>query len=172
MTAYRLSNAALASNAQAVIRETDGASIPPDARNRDFQAYLDWLGAGNTPNPAPTPTAAQSAQTQYAAAIAAGLKATFSTTTALSATYALDANTQTAMRSEMISIAVNGTFTNGKTARSWPDASGNFHSFTIAAFKAFATTCALYLDQIATAQATAAAGQSASWPSASVTING
>ena len=30
-------------------------SIPPDPANTDFAAYLAWLEAGNTPEPAPEP---------------------------------------------------------------------------------------------------------------------
>lgn len=35
-----------------VLRTRDNASIPFDADNRDYQAYLKWLEAGNTPEPA------------------------------------------------------------------------------------------------------------------------
>ena len=35
-----------------VIRTTDGAAIPFDPDNTDYQAYLKWLEAGNTPLPA------------------------------------------------------------------------------------------------------------------------
>jgi len=42
-----------------VIRKSDGAFIPFDERNMDYQYYLQWLGHGYTPDPADTLTQAE-----------------------------------------------------------------------------------------------------------------
>jgi hypothetical protein len=33
-----------------IVRDEDGAFIPFDPGNRDYQKYLKWLDEGNTPN--------------------------------------------------------------------------------------------------------------------------
>ncbi|MFD2235458.1 hypothetical protein [Phaeospirillum tilakii] len=40
-----------------VIREGDGACIPPDPANGDYAAYLAWVAAGGVPDPAPAAAA-------------------------------------------------------------------------------------------------------------------
>jgi hypothetical protein len=39
-----------------ILRTTDGAHIPFDPANTDYQAYLKWLSEGNSPLPADEPT--------------------------------------------------------------------------------------------------------------------
>jgi hypothetical protein len=50
MAEYRMVNAP--GTAGWVQRMVDGAFIPPDARNRDRQAYEAWVNQGNTLDPA------------------------------------------------------------------------------------------------------------------------
>jgi len=38
--------------AQSIKRTTDGAIIPFDPANTDYQEYLKWVAEGNTPEPA------------------------------------------------------------------------------------------------------------------------
>jgi hypothetical protein len=38
--------------ADGIVRTTDGACIPFDPDNTDYQAYLEWVAEGNTPLPA------------------------------------------------------------------------------------------------------------------------
>jgi hypothetical protein len=40
-----------------IIRLSDNAYIPQAPGNRDYREYLEWLEAGNTPEPAPPPPA-------------------------------------------------------------------------------------------------------------------
>ena len=41
----------LTASASCITRDIDGACIPFDEANTDYQAYLRWLADGNTPNP-------------------------------------------------------------------------------------------------------------------------
>jgi hypothetical protein len=58
----------------AVIRSADGAHIPADPRNRDYQEFVAWVKAGNSPDPADPVVADPDAlpSIDYGAAIPAG----------------------------------------------------------------------------------------------------
>jgi len=48
---YRMTDNALPTDRQGIVRVSDGTSIPPDSQNADFQIYTAWLEAGNKPDP-------------------------------------------------------------------------------------------------------------------------
>lgn len=43
-------------NTTSIKRDSDGAMIPADPKNRDFQEYLAWVAGGGIPTPLPSKT--------------------------------------------------------------------------------------------------------------------
>ena len=62
---YQLTSTAM------IVRGADNATIPADPRNADYQAYLAWVAAGNTPTPVTPPSLAELKASLAAAASAA-----------------------------------------------------------------------------------------------------
>jgi len=57
-------------NSTSIIRLLDNACIPADPANTDYAAYIVWIKAGNTPEPAdipPAPTYAELRRAEYPA---------------------------------------------------------------------------------------------------------
>jgi hypothetical protein len=49
---YKLVNSIVDGSLNCIKRTSDGALIPIDEANSDYQQYLKWLSEGNTPLPA------------------------------------------------------------------------------------------------------------------------
>ena len=130
--------------ATAIILRDDGASIPTDPGNTDYQVYLAWVAAGNTPTPytPPAPTPASLA----AAALAAGLTITSTSTPALNGTYACDTQTTLEIAQVDLYVLQNGTFPGGMTSYPWTDATGGVHVFpNITLYKEWAVAIANFV---------------------------
>jgi hypothetical protein len=165
---YTLTSSTLAADAQTVIRDADGANIPPDPRNADFQAYLAWLGAGNTPTlykaPAATP------QSIYDAAMAAGIEITSTATPTLNAAYAIDPTMQQRIQGIVAGITAGKGLPGGGSTFEWEDQSAIPHVFTSADFVNFAAAVENYVYGLIMTLAALKAGQPATWPTAAATI--
>lgn len=164
MTLYQLTSGS------SIIRTSDGAFIPADPANRDYQAYLAWVAAGNTADAVTAQTLAQQAATLLATNIAAGIVLTSTGTPALNSTYALDAVSQGQVFQIGLYANQFGVFPSGGSILEYPDATGTAHNFTVVAFVAFLKAVASLVAAITTQAGIMAHGGTPSWPSQSATI--
>jgi hypothetical protein len=114
------------------------------------------------PPAAPAPTLTQ----QATALLATGCAIVSTATPALNATYACDAESRADILSEMVSILAVGAFTNGSASLAWPDVTGAQHTFTVAQFKALATSLGGFVGTLKPL----AAGATGALPAQPVTI--
>lgn len=177
----RSATAILHALVQAVAPTMVGVSIGSWADRATWKVSYD---PGNPPTPAQIsaaqnviagfdPNGAQAtAQDTFEQALAAGITLTWTVSTTLNDTYAIDEATQIRMLTERVSVAVNNAFTNGTTTLQWYGMTGTLHSMTMAQAGAFVKTVWQYLTALFVARATALGGGTPSWPLPNITITG
>jgi hypothetical protein len=156
--------------------DTTWAHYPnlPDASNllgmsqQQWAARLGglWAVQGGTLVPYSPPVPAPSLAQQAATMLAGGLMVSSSGDGALNATYPCDSLTQQHVSAEIVSLLLNGTFTDGATTISWLDAAGNAHALSIDQYKSLATALAAFV----TSCVRCISGQSTTLPSNQATI--
>lgn len=150
----------------AIIRLSDDARIPSDARNSDYKVYLAWVALGNVAQPSAAPTP----DTTLALVLATGIAVTSTGTPSLSASYALDAISQAQLFQIGTFAKAFGFFPSGASTQAYPDGAGIPHTFTTTQFVNLLLVCAAYVSAAQTTAAILDAGGSTSWPTASATI--
>lgn len=135
------------------IRSGDGAFIPWSAAAAggpaDTGGYVAsiWKADGS-PVPSAYAAPAVTPQDKFSSAIVAGVTLTWSSSTSLNGLWDADDQTQHELNSEIVSILLNGVFTNGQSTRVWLDYNYGAHTFTVAQFKLFATAIGGYVDNL------------------------
>lgn len=95
------------------------------------------------------PTTAQLATAAALAKAQQGIQIVSSATSTLNGTYPIDAQAQSFVQAQQVSILTQRTFTNGQTTMPWADTSGAVHLFpNTATFTAFAKAYGAYVIQL------------------------
>ena len=106
----------------------------------------------------------------YANAIAAGITLTWTSSTTLNGTYALDQTSMGKLNTIWTVVLANGTFPNGTALQPWHRADGTAVTFSSPQFKAFGTAVSKDIAQLDAAQISQAGGGNPTWPSNAVLI--
>lgn len=159
MSAYKLTEGG-------VQRTSDGAFIPEDAANIDWQGYLAWVALGNTADPLPGPTP----DDLYAVKLAAGIQIVSSGTSALNGTYSLADDEKQNITGILVQIGVGLGLPGGQSTIPLADINGDPHSFTVEALKNLSKAMADYAYALSTTRSLLNASQPADWPAQPVTI--
>lgn len=112
------------------------------------------------------------AATKYNNAIAAGIVLTWTSSTTLNGTYAIDPTSMTKLNSIWTVVLANGTFPNGTALQPWRRMDGSPVTFSSPQFKVFGTAVSKYISQLDAAQVAQAGGGSPTWPSSNVSVTG
>ena len=152
-----------------ILRSTDGATIPDDFANIDYQAYLAWRAAGGVADPVP-PAPPLTAQQLLATKITAGIALTCTGAPALNATYALDDVSTAQIYQIGLYASQLGSFPSGGTTQAYPDITGVPHTFTIAQFIAFLRVVAPLVSALNMQASILAHGGTAAWPAQTAVI--
>jgi hypothetical protein len=141
-SAYQLVAPLPGQEPQVVLRLSDGASIPFDPANLDYQEYLAWCAEGNTPDPVPPPTRAQKVADHLAAGLTiTSTKARDGTLSdALDGTYGVTGADAANLNSILTVWNDSGTFPNDAPTVTIFDLAGNARTFDAGSFRAFAAT--------------------------------
>ena len=114
-------------------RDADGAIIPPDRGNRDYEAYLAWLAAGNAPTPLPAPTLAELKAERRAALAERRRRAETAGTRVNGMSMSTDEKTQGKLTAAVVASVLDNAY-----AVNWKLADGSFALFDHAALIAAA----------------------------------
>ena len=106
----------------------------------------------------------------YQVALNAGANISSISNPALNGTYSIDDSSQFTIVAMFVSVAINGTFTDGSTEKAWLDQTGQFHVFGLDEFQTFATAIASYVDALKTTRTLMSMGQEVVWPDNNLSI--
>jgi hypothetical protein len=112
------------------------------------------------------------AGTKYSNAIAAGIILTWSSSTTLNGTYAIDPVTMSQLNSVWTVLVANNFFPNGTALQPWKMMNGTAVKMGAPQFKNFGTALSKYVAQLGEARDAEAGGGTPTWPSNQVTITG